>query len=148
MGQKQDKAKKAERAEGLTAWLNKMKPKASVMRGKKKVTLYHVERRPSKGMARECNNDNEQYDWHPEVEAEAVRLANNPVNDKRDTKVFTELEAKYQHRMADGKEMMPTLQAVTNLCKREWGKRQKQKKKTPRTTALATSSAQACQTRW
>ena len=49
MGQKQDKAKKAERAEGLTAWLNKMKPKASVMRGKKKVTLYHVERRPRKG---------------------------------------------------------------------------------------------------
>ena len=49
MGQKQAKAKKAERAEGLTAWLNKMKPKASVTRGQKKVTLYHVERRPRKG---------------------------------------------------------------------------------------------------
>ena len=96
-----------------------------------------LERRPRKGMARECNNDNEQCDWHPEVEAEAVRLANNPMNDKRDSRVFTELEAKYKHCMADGKQMMPTPQAVTNLCKREWGKRKKQKKEDAQNKAAA-----------
>ena len=100
-----------------------------------------VERRPTRGIARSANNENETYDWHPDVEADGVKLANNPMNAKRDHVVFEALEALYAHRMADGKRMMPPEDKVKNLCKREWAKRKKEKGEEAQNAAAAAVAA-------
>ena len=100
-----------------------------------------VERRPTKGIARSANNENETFDWHPDVEVGGVELANNPMNAKRDHVVFEALEAKYAHRMADDKRMMPPEDKVKNLCKREWAKRKKEKGEEAQNAAAAAVAA-------
>ena len=70
-----------------------------------------------------------------------MKLANNPMNAKRDHVVFEAPEAKYAHRMADGKRMMPPEDKVKNLCKREWAKREKEKGEEAQNAAAAAVAA-------
>lgn len=106
------------------------------------VTLRRpAERRPRKGGARSANNENEAYDWHPDVEAEAIKLASNPMNAKRDNVVFEAIEAKYKHRMSGGRRMMPPPEVVKNLCKREWAKGVEKKSQEAQNAAAAAVAA-------
>lgn len=100
-----------------------------------------VERRPWKGIARSANNRNDTYVWHPDVESDAVRLANNPINDKRDSAVFDALLAKYEFRMDGATKMMPPPEKVKALCKREWTKRVQKKKDEAQNQAAAAVAA-------
>lgn len=104
------------------------------------------ERRPTRGMARTANmNEDEAYPWHPDVETDAVKLANNPMNAKRDHVVFESLAAKYKYSMSgpahDRTRMMPPEDKVKGLCKREWVKRAKEKKAASQNAAAAAVAA-------
>ena len=115
--------------------------------GSVSVTLRRpVERRPPRGIARSANNRNETYEWHSDVEADAVRLANNPLNDKRDFAVIEALKAKYEHRVEQREDgtsriMMPPDDKVKGLCKREWVKRKQKKKDDAQNRAAAAVTA-------
>ena len=116
-------------------------------KGSAEVTLRRpLERRPTRGMARTANmNEDEAYPWHPDVETDAVKLANNPMNAKRDHVVYESLAAKYKYSMSgpahDRTRMMPPEDKVKGLCKREWVKRAKEKKAASQNAAAAAVAA-------
>ena len=75
-----------------------------------------------------------------------MRLANNPLNDKRDFAVIEALKAKYEHRVEQREDgtsriMMPPDDKAKGLCKREWVKRKQKKKDDAQNRAAAAVTA-------